>query len=728
METGAFPTDWQERWRVAHERIDHAGYGVGVAQAYRRAGPILAEHAGPALAVRLGSTISTVAIRGGRRSAQLLVDAALQLARNADDPAQLRLWLDLVEDVAKRAPESIAHWLTHHEQLWKTLGFEGMVAFTRMGLAISRDDRERRRAFFSLVSAEARKLLEQRADAASFPGLLPALKPYLAALWNIAPPIAQTPIDAPEIMKRRAGFGGGGIRLPSSFTGFSDEDQKLLFRASLAHIGAHHRFTRTRFPATGLKPLQLAIVSLIEDARVERLAIGEMPGLFDLWKRFHSARPEGTPIAISLMARLSRALLDPSYEDTHGFVEKGRTLFEEAVAANIGDQQLSRRIGGLLGNDIGQMRLQFDAKTYVVQPAYRDDNLAIWDFGDQSEQAIEIEAMVEGARLEQQDAEDGRREEGAGAEKQAGSVHEASSDEGIFVARYPEYDYVTGQLRPDWCTVREFPARHSAGASASALAQSRSDLVDKIAAMIRASRVSRQERIRHQPEGEFLDIDACIAAMVAWRAGEPPDTRIYGRYERRARDMSVLVLLDTSYSTRDRVRATDVSVLDTEKLATALLARAMTEVGDPFAIAAFCSDTREDVRYLRIKDFERSFDEYALGRLAGLESALSTRLGAVIRHAGHDLKRRSSYRRLLLVVTDGEPSDIDVDDRKYLVEDARAAVHELNRDGIDVFGVTLDSDAESYAQRIFGRRGSVQVRSINRLPDVLPMIYLRLAS
>lgn len=722
-----FPPDWQERWRKARARIDHAGYGDTVARAYRRAGPLLAKRAGPDIAVRLGPVISSVAIRGGRRAALLLVEAAINAADSAEDPAQVRSWLDMVEDAAKRGPDILAPLLSNNALLLKTLGFKGLVGFVRMGLSIHRDDKRRRVAFFALESAEARRLIEQNARAGSFASMTHRLKPYFAALWGFCPPMGETPVDAPDIMKRRPGFGGGGIRLPSIFAGFPEGDQKLLYHASLAHIGAHHRFTKVSFRAAGLKPLQLAIVSLIEDARVERLAIGEMPGLFSLWRHFHVARPEGAPIAISLMARLARALLDPAYRDDHGWVEKGRALFEEAVSGDIGDQQLSRRIGGLLGNDIGQMRLQFDPKTYIVRPAYRDDNLAIWDFGEEPQPDVEIDAAVDGARLEQQDAADGRREEGDGAEQQAGRTRDARPDEGVVVARYPEYDHVTGQLRPDWCTVRELPPRLSPDAAAAALREARSDLVDRISALIKASRVSRQERIRRQPEGEFLDIDASIAAMVAWRAGEAPDTRIYGRYERRARDMSVLVLLDSSNSTNDPVGATRTSVLATEKLATALLARAMAELGDPLAIAAFCSNTREDVRYLRIKEFERPFDDYALRRLAGLEGALSTRLGAVIRHAARELRNRNSYRRLLLVVTDGEPSDVDVDDRRYLVEDARAAVHELNRDGIDVFGVILDSDADSYAYRIFGRRNAVQIGSIERLPRALPAIYLRLA-
>ena len=57
--------------------------------------------------------------------------------------------------------------------------------------------------------------------------------------------------------------------------------------------------------------------------------------------------------------------------------------------SNLSDPNISREIGGLLGNDIGQMRLQFNSRSYVVEPAYRDDNMGLWDFGDQPDAPTE---------------------------------------------------------------------------------------------------------------------------------------------------------------------------------------------------------------------------------------------------------------------------------------------------------------------------------------------------
>src|SRR6266404_2744265 len=96
--------------------------------------------------------------------------------------------------------------------------------------------------------------------------------------------------------------------------------------------------------------------------------------------------------------------------------------------------------------------------------------------------------------------------------------------------------------------------------------------------------------------------------------------------------------------------------------------------------------------------------------------------------AGHELGRQLTHRRLLLVVTDGEPWDIDVGDRRYLIEDARKAVMSLRHGGIDVFCVGLDSCGDSYLTRIFGRPNVVQIDRLERMPERLPMLYLRLTA
>lgn len=731
MTTGDLPelsSDWPERWRTACARIDQAGYGYAVASNHRAAGAELARRIGPRAALRLTDTVSLVAIGAGQRAAELVSPAALAAAGRFRDEAGMLAWFQTIEQLARTGKGFTLALLESAERLLAGLGLKEFQAFVRMGLDIGRLDAERGLAFFSLRDEEALRFLDHGAAGGSFSAMRTGLRIFMTALWGLCPPIEETPAGAPEHLRRRAGFTGGGIRVPPSMPGFAGASAGRIYHAMLAHIGAHNRFADARMPVGGLKPLQVATISLIEDARVERLAAAQMPGLARLWRGFHVARPEGPPLAIALMARLSRALADPDYRDDHGWVEKGRTAFDEAFAADPSDRAWVRRIGGLLGNDLGQMRLQFDAKSYVVQPPYRDDNLGLWDFGDEQEAPFEMPSASDGARIEQRDEDDGRREETVAPDAPSGRAVEVKDGTDTPVARYPEFDYVVGSDRPGWCSVYEPRIVPASAAPLRRRIERRPELTAQLTALIRASKVSRQQRVRRQVEGDYLDVDAAIEATIARRSGEMPDTRLYGRYQRRHRDLSVLVLVDASRSTGAGVTGDTETVLDVERLSVALLARAMSELGDPFALAAFSSDTRDAVSYLRVKDFDRPYDDQAEARLAGLRSLHSTRLGAVIRHAGRELRRRSTYRRLLLIVTDGEPHDIDVSDARYLVEDARSAVHALNGEGIDVFSIVLDSQAQSYADRIFGRRNCVQLQSVERLPQKLPALFLRLVA
>ena len=152
--------------------------------------------------------------------------------------------------------------------------------------------------------------------------------------------------------------------------------------------------------------------------------------------------------APTLLARLARALFDPDYVDPDGFVDKGRALFA-AEMDHLEDMSLSRRIGGLLGNDLGQMRVQFNARTYVVEPVYRDDGLGLWDFGDQAQpQEDVVELTVEAARIERRDDADNpdrRRDEAEPSPNAVGRAREREPDErGPVIATYPEWDCDAG--------------------------------------------------------------------------------------------------------------------------------------------------------------------------------------------------------------------------------------------------------------------------------------------
>jgi nitric oxide reductase NorD protein len=712
-------------WVTACRDIN-AHLGPNAAMGFIRNSPSVAAAAGPESVLALASFAPAFARVAGLNPTLTLFVAAPYAARRLGTSQDFSEWLRVIKRVAESAPESVGLLLDRSGRLLESLDLRSFETWALGGIRAAENDPERRLKFFALLDTRSLHALEHGAETVAFTDVERELKTFLAALWRTTPPIRVLP-PAGIDMPRRACFENGVVRVPQSSRGVDGQSGKNLFRAALAHIMAHFQFTGRKFELGALKPVQIALVSLIEDARVEQLAIGRFPGLGRFWLPFHLAEASGVVTAPALMARLARALLDPNYFDPHGWVNKGRDLFF-AERIRWTDPAISRSIGGLLGNDLGQMRVQFNPRAYIVEPAYRDDNQGLWDFPAAA--TATGETLYESVRFEQSESpDDADREREAG---QAGTANFSrlvpeDTEVGIPVARYPEWDYLINRERGEWATILEYNPADGSAEQVEAILERYPETAYRIAGLVQAAKVSRPVRMRRQREGDRLDIEATITAAIDLRAGLTPSPNIYARLERRWRDLSVLLLLDASQSTNDVVKSAGRSVLELERDASSLLAYAMDGMGDPFAIHAFCSDTREDVHYYRLKDFDTIWGAMAKQRLAGVTGRFSTRMGTALRHAGRSLVSRTSYRKLLLLISDGEPSDVDIADRRYLVEDARRAVLSLRHQGIDVFCVGLDAGGDSYLTHIFGRSNVIQLDRIERLPEKLPLLYFRLA-
>jgi Mg-chelatase subunit ChlD len=692
-----------ERWADGVQALWHANAGVACLAALLRlrgAAAVLAEAA---------HAVTDICRHAGASPSIACMDAWDRLRAPG-------LWAGLIH-LAREAPDCVAAAAANAGPILQAVGSDGFAGFVALGLRGTGRNKARREAFFALTDPLARRALAQGTGG----GLAEherGLKLFATALLGRVPSLRPLPAAPGRPPARRASLSDGVVLLPEAFSGVPPAAQAPLYRATVAHAVAHLMAGTARQKAGKLKPLQIALIGLIEDARVEALALRRFPGLRRLWTPYHVARPEGDT-APSLLARLARALFDPDYEDPHGFVGKGAALF---AAADLFDSGAARRIGGLLGNDLGQMRVQFNDRTHVVEPAYRDDGLGMWDFPDQAETPPELlEMMVEAARL-RQEAGEGRGD----GEPETGSVPSrarpvAAEPGGVLLARYPEWDRAQGEERPEWTSVFEIPAAAGDTIGLDAALDAAADLRHRINRLVRAARPGRPQRLKHQPDGMDLDMDAVLDAEVMREAGELPGDRLYRATALRTRDLATLVLVDVSESTRSG------GVLDIERVAVALLAEAMSRLGDPFALMAFASNGREQVRLTRIKGFAEPFAVPALARLAGLRPGLSTRLGAALRHAGAELAGVRSFRRLVLVLTDGEPSDIDVADPLDLVEDGRRAVLGLRARGIDSFAVVLGTHGAETAGRMFGRSACVALRRLDDLPARLSDLYFRLS-
>lgn len=507
--------------------------------------------------------------------------------------------------------------------------------------------------------------------------------------------------------KSRCRFDSDHAQLPQSWL----DGDTTLARAALTHIATHRRFGSPRFDPGSLRPVQIALVALFEDARVEQLAMARRPGLRRLWQPFITG--SNGIAAVDLLARLTQALFDATHVDDHHWVTKGQRLFF-AQRMRWHDPLLSRELGSLLGNDLGQMRLQFNWKDHVVAPRYRDDGHGLWLFPPaDDEPPRELQSLGGGATPTPAVANDSGND---GSEESEPATSPAWQQ--------PEWDYRIRRLRPDWVTLRhQQPQRGDATALSQWLAQQRSTLQPLRRAMaMREASLRRQSR---QPSGDQLDLDAAIAATIDRRSSTLPDHRLYRGRLRREQPRALLLLLDASQSSADPIAGGELPLLEIERRAAALLAEVGALRGDQVALLAFRSNGRGDVRLELLQPFGARDAQLRLQRLAGLQAGLSTRLGAALRATQPLFAQalRQSGNGWLIAISDGEPSDIDNSDSRYLIEDARRAVGELRRSGVRCTALGLETAQPSALATIFGQRFTRTLTRAERLPQQLQQLY-----
>jgi nitric oxide reductase NorD protein len=236
---------------------------------------------------------------------------------------------------------------------------------------------------------------------------------------------------------------------------------------------------------------------------------------------------------------------------------------------------------------------------------------------------------------------------------------------------------------------------------------------------------ARRQRIGRQPDGPDLDIAAVVEAHADRRAGHTGDERLYQTVRPERRDVAVALLADVSGSTDSWVSGSR-RVIDVEREALIVVAHALEALGDPFAIYAFSGEgpARVDVRVVK------SFHEHAGGavdrRVAALHPERYTRMGAAFRHASARLIQQPARHRLLLVLSDGKPNDVDRYEGRYGIEDARQAVAEARLQGLHPFCLTVDREAPAYLPRIFGPGAYTVLRRAHTLPQALVDVVRRL--
>jgi nitric oxide reductase NorD protein len=282
---------------------------------------------------------------------------------------------------------------------------------------------------------------------------------------------------------------------------------------------------------------------------------------------------------------------------------------------------------------------------------------------------------------------------------------------------YPEWNSYAQRFRPGGATVVAGIAAAGDGAWAEEVLRDHAPLVRQVRERFAPLR-SRRLRLRRQRAGDELDLEACVAALADRRVGIVPSDRLY-RVVRPARhSLAILLLADTSGSTGTRLDD-GRTVLDVERMTLLLAAEALATMGDPYAMLAFSGAGRHGVHVRTLKGFAEHDAVTVRRRISALTPRDNTRLGAAVRHAAAVLRAQPAERRILLLLSDGKPNDVDLYQGPYAVEDSRRAILDARADGTYTFCLTVEQEEQDYLPRLFGKTGYRILASPTQLPGAL---------
>ena len=639
------------------------------------------------------------------------------VGRRLQAPEQLQRYLDVALDMMARTTGSIHGRHTtfpspglpelfrqapHLLQLVPVAGLRNWVDY---GVRNYGTHPERQAEYFALKSPDSRAVLQRERHGTLFADVERQLELTLRALWREGEHLVPYSTAFAELRQPVPYFDKLGMRIPDVYDDLPGASGLDRYRATLAHMVGHRRWSEAQI-ADNWSPFQRMAVEFFEDARIDSLLMREYPGMARILLALHphpiedACNPATTSCLRHRLAMLSRAFLDAD----HGYRDPVLIEFAARFRAALADGASSTTAMAELALAwVARTRRQSDqlANIHFADTVvdYRDDNRQLWKF-----------------------IEEGDEEEAFDAPRQ---LEPGDPLQGLPPRHYAEWDYRSQSFRPDWASVYEGLHPSGNAADIDRLLAKHAALAKRLKRMLDLLKPQDRVRIRYQEEGSELDLDVALRSLIDFKCGAVPDPRINMSHRTDGRDIAVMLLLDLSESLNGKVGESNQTILELSREAVSLLAWAIDCLGDPFAIAGFHSNTRHEVRYQHIKGFSERWDDSVKARVAAMEASWSTRMGAALRHAGHYLGHRQADRRILLLLTDGEPADIDVDDGEYLHADTRKAVEELSSQGIATFCLSLDPRADDYVRHIFGNRYLVLDR-IERLPETLPQLYLQL--
>jgi nitric oxide reductase NorD protein len=529
------------------------------------------------------------------------------------------------------------------------------------------------RDVYLLIEADA----ADEALARQLPGMAGSLNALRRAALAARPSMASFPVErqplelfAQTMLQRECGYPNRGVYRPAS-----PEESERVARRLAAEI--------------------------VPDAGTARL-LGAHPLFKDWWTgEFRSQ----TPLARDVVADY-----DPTANHETSAEPRSGRLPRRPDVRDSSDEENDVRQGAWMIQS-SQPQEHAEDPFGMQRPTDRDDQTAAEEFADSFSDLAEARLVWTPGRpkevLLSNDPPDTRaRRSPQRPDERASSIS------------YPEWDYRINAYREPGATIRMLPPESGPQQWIDHTLTEHRSMLDAIRRRFEMLHAQRT-RLRKQLDGDELDLEMYIDSQADFRAGLPMAQALYQTQRRSRRNMAIMLLIDISGSTDAWISA-NRRVIDVEREALLLVCIALEGMGEPYSVQAFSGQGAHAVTVRTIKQFDERYTNDIARRIAALQPEQYTRAGAAIRHASTTLMRELASHRLLLLLSDGKPNDVDRYESQYGVEDTRQAVTEAKLQGIFPFCLTVDRQAADYLPGVFGARQYALLQK----PELLPIVLL----
>ncbi len=204
--------------------------------------------------------------------------------------------------------------------------------------------------------------------------------------------------------------------------------------------------------------------------------------------------------------------------------------------------------------------------------------------------------------------------------------------------------------------------------------------------------------MRRQKDGEEIDYDSYVRDVPALLNRKNVEARWYENKKKSLQESTIFILFDQSMSSDSWVA--NQRVLDVIIEAIGLCGILFEDIFDNVSIAGTWSETRKNCFIQNYKSDKQNWDHFFQTQHL-IEPTGYTRLGPAIRHATDKLTRATTEKKLLLLITDGKPTDLDGYEGNHGVQDIRQACLEATSRGILPYALTIENQAKQYFPRMF---------------------------